>query len=78
MSDILEISQDLKLVKATGREFTWGNQSHQILYGEIFYLKKDHWDHVEGPYSLKKKHVQSGEFREWLNAGMVYILHFPI
>mgnify|MGYP000347118280 FL=1 len=73
MQEVLEIEQKLKLRQATGHEFVYGSQKDQVYYGDIFYLKKASWDHVEGPYSLKKEHVQSDEFRAWLNAGMVYV-----
>lgn len=73
MSEILEYDLKVKLKKATGHEFAWGKEPHQVYFGTIFYLKKADWQHVEGPYALSKDHVQSGEFGEWLRAGMVYV-----
>jgi hypothetical protein len=73
MSEVLEIEQKLKLRPATGRMFAYGSAPDQVFYGRIFYLKKKAWNHVEGPYSLSESHVQSGDFRAWLNAEMVYV-----
>lgn len=65
----------VNLLPANREDFISGDQ---VLYGEIFFLKRKSDGNFEGPYTLKTCHTEilkgntTSDFGDWLKAGMVY------
>lgn len=67
----MEATIKLKLRKAVRNDFATGSKVADLVFGTIFFLKRESWEHVEGPYSLAPHHVE--HLAGWFKADMLYV-----